>query len=237
MAGIIYVLRSADLQGQVIVAILFAGSILAWSVMIAKAFELREAARASARFLGAYRKESTPTALFLKRKRFDASPLYAVYERTCGALGAALEATGGNPEDLFMGGVGASHRVVGERQLATVRNMADRTVPDQALRLEGRMGWLATAVSAAPFLGLLGTVWGVMNAFSSMHVTGAAMLSSVAPGISAALVTTVVGLMVALPSAVGYNLLGEKIRRLNLDMENFVEELMSDIDSYYRLEE
>ena len=95
------------------------------------------------------------------------------------------------------------------------------------------MGLLATAVTGAPFLGLLGTVWGVMDAFKAMAVTGSVMLSEVAPGISGALLTTVVGLLVALPSLIGYNLLSSEIRRMSVAMENFSDELVKDLERHF----
>jgi biopolymer transport protein TolQ len=95
------------------------------------------------------------------------------------------------------------------------------------------MGLLATATSAAPLLGLLGTVWGVMDAFGGMVIAGAAMLSSVAPGISGALLTTVVGLVIAIPSTIGYNILSDRIRRLAVVMDNFAQELVHEIDRHY----
>jgi biopolymer transport protein ExbB/TolQ len=91
-------------------------------------------------------------------------------------------------------------------------------------------------VSASPFLGLLGTVWGVMEAFGGMAASGSAMLSAVAPGISGALLTTVVGLLVALPSAIGYNLLTNKIRRISVQMDNFAQEFISETQNAYVIE-
>ena len=132
-----------------------------------------------------------------------------------------------------MGGVGSERRCLNDIQINAVRNVAERTMADQALLLENSMGLLATAASTAPFLGLLGTVWGVMEAFGGMAVTGTAMLSAVAPGISGALLTTVVGLLVALPSAVGYNLLSDRLRRMSVEMDNFTQELISDIETQY----
>ena len=76
-------------------------------------------------------------------------------------------------------------------------------------------------------------VWGVMDAFGGMAVTGSAMLSAVAPGISSALLTTVVGLLVALPSAIGYNILSDQIRKLSVNMDNFVQEFTADVERHY----
>lgn len=172
LSGIGFAIRQSNLAGKVIVVLLFIGSILAWTVMLTKVREMRLARLMSFRFLNAYRKETHPANLFLKRSHFEGSPLYVVYDRTCLALGNALEACGAEPEDLFMGGVGSERRSLNEVQLAGVRNVAERTLADQALLLENKMGLLATSASTAPFLGLLGTVWGVMDAFGGMAVTG-----------------------------------------------------------------
>ncbi len=233
VAGMGFAIRQSNLAGKIIVAILFAGSIFAWSVMLTKMREMRLARVMSLRFLQAYRKETHPVGLFLKRSRFEGSPLHVVYDRTCLALGTALEVRGAEPEELFMGGVGSERRCLNEVQLSGVRNVAERTMADQALLLETSMGLLATSASTAPFLGLLGTVWGVMDAFGGMAVTGNAMLSAVAPGISGALLTTVIGLLVALPSAIGYNVLSDRLRRMSVEMDNFTQELISDIEHHY----
>ncbi len=94
------------------------------------------------------------------------------------------------------------------------------------------MPLLAISVTAAPFLGLLGTVWGVLVAFTRMTTNlGGALLGAVAPGIAGALLTTVVGLLVALPSAIGYNLLVADIKRMCVEMDNFADELVADLQS------
>ncbi|MBM4143425.1 MAG: biopolymer transporter ExbB [Lentisphaerae bacterium] len=232
-ASVLYAFRVSNFAGKAIVELLFLGSILAWSLMLTKWRELSAARRASERFVAAYRKESHPASLFLKRQRFAGSPLYAIYEKTCAEVGATLEVRGSTPEDLFMGGVGASAQKLSPMEVSAIRNVAESTLADTALMLENRMGLLATAVSSAPFLGLLGTVWGVMDAFAGMAAFGSAMLSAVAPGIAGALLTTVVGLLVALPSAIGYNLLTDRIRGLTVAMNNFCQELMSDVERNY----
>ena len=89
---------------------------------------------------------------------------------------------------------------------------------------------LATTAGAAPFVGLFGTVWGIMKAFAAMSVTGSASISSVAPGVSAALTTTVAGLAVAIPALVGYNYLMNRVRILTIQMENFSSEILSTVE-------
>ncbi|MBN1269135.1 MAG: MotA/TolQ/ExbB proton channel family protein [Kiritimatiellae bacterium] len=236
LADVFFAFRTSNFAGKVIVVLLFVGSIFAWTIMITKYMELRRARAESKRFLQAFRKEGHPVALFLRRQRFPDSPLYKIYEMGCSALGAELEARGVDTQELFMGSVGTPPRHLNATQIDGVRNVTERTVADLALLLEDKMGLLATAVSASPFLGLLGTVWGVMDAFGGMAVTGAATLSAVAPGIAGALLTTVIGLLVALPSAIGYNLLTNRIRELCVDMDNFAQEFTAEIRRAFHVE-
>lgn len=233
VGGVMFALQQSNISGKIIVALLFAGSIFVWSIMVTKLRELNSAKTQSDTFLSGYRKESHPAALFLKRRKYSASPLYRVYTTTCNSLGAALEAGGAKNEELFMGGVGSRGERIDSARMAAIRGVTDRTVSDEIMTLENSMGLLATATTTAPFLGLLGTVWGVMDSFGGMAVTGSAMLSAVAPGISGALLTTVVGLLVALPSAIGYNLLSDRIRRLSIKTDNFAQELVSDLERHY----
>jgi len=217
-------------SGKLIVVVLAAGSIWAWSVMLTKSRELKQAERESADFLMAYRGASHPAAFYNNGLTIEgASPLHEIYSSACSSLGASLEGASENPDDLFTGG-GSPRITLTDRHINSARGAADRLVADQALLLEKQMGFLATAASAAPFLGLLGTVMGVMTAFSSMASSGPALLSDVAPGISGALLTTVVGLFVALPSSIGYNTLSDRIRRITVMMDNFAQEFINDLE-------
>lgn len=223
--------------GKAIVIVLFLGSAWAWTIMITKAMQLKQADHTTAAFLAAFRTERNPTALFTKREEYRGSPLNTIYKAGCNALGGELQAHGIDPDDLLMGDLTSeSHRRLRLSQLESLRAVVDRNVADEALGLEDQMGLLATAVSAAPFLGLLGTVWGVMDAFSGMAASGSAALSAVAPGISGALLTTIVGLLVALPSMIGYNMLSSKIRHISVQMDNFAQEFVSAIQNSYVIE-
>ncbi len=223
--------------GKSIVILLFIGSAWAWTIMLTKWWELRCAERATADFLGAFRSDRNPTALFTRREEYLGAPVNIIYKAGCAALGGELQAHGIDPDDLLMGDMTSeAHRRLSLNQLETLRAVVDRNVADEALNLEDKMGLLATAVSAAPFLGLLGTVWGVMDAFAGMAISGNAALSAVAPGISGALLTTIVGLLVALPSMIGYNLLSSKIRTISVQMDNFAQEYISAIQNSYVIE-
>lgn len=227
----------STLPGKAIVLVLLGGSVMAWCIMWIKGEQLRYASRMTKGFLQAFRSERIPTALFTKREEYEGTPLNTIYKAGCYALGGELQAYGIDPDDLLMGDMTSEmHRRLTLNQLETLRSVVDRNVADEALELESKMGVLATAVSAAPFLGLLGTVWGVMDAFSGMAQAGSAALSAVAPGISGALLTTIIGLLVALPSMVGYNLLSAKIRHISVQMDNFAQEFISEVQNTYVIE-
>ena len=236
VADVGFAFRESTLPGKVIVLALFLSSSWAWTIMLTKYWQLKRADEATGDFLEAFRTERSPTALFTKRSDYPGTPLSTIYRAGCTALGGELQAHGVDPEDLLMGDMSSETRRLSLNQLETLRTVVDRNVADEALILEEQMGLLATAVSAAPFLGLLGTVWGVMDAFGGMAVTGSATLSAVAPGISGALLTTVVGLLVALPSAIGYNVLTNRIRRISVQMDNFAQEFISEMQNHYVLQ-
>jgi biopolymer transport protein TolQ len=114
-----------------------------------------------------------------------------------------------------------------------VKRTLERAVAEESLKLESGLILLAIAVSGAPFLGLLGTVWGVMSAFSYVAIQKQATLEALAPGVSAALVTTVAGLLVAIPSMFGYNWLVHNLRVMTVELDNFVQELVSKMETEF----
>ena len=237
IADVGFAFRESSLPGKTIVLLLFLSSAGAWTIMLTKYWQLKRAGEATGEFLDAFRTGPNTTALFTKREDYPGTPLNTIYRAGCMALNGELQTRGIDPDDLLMGDMTSeAHSRLNLNQLETLRTVVDRNVADEALILEEQMGLLATAVSAAPFLGLLGTVWGVMEAFGGMAATGAATLSAVAPGISGALLTTVVGLLVALTSAIGYNLLTNQIRRISVQMDNFAQEFISKTQNAYVIE-
>ncbi len=219
--GVVAAFRQADFFGQMIVCVLFFGSMFVWSIMLVKFQEVRTAKKNSRLFLHAYRKSHAPMDPALIGQRFPASPFHEVYRaaiRKINTMDKSAPST--NHENLLMD----------DTQMKAVRTVIENRTADESLNLESYMGFLALATTTAPLLGLLGTVWGVMTAFGGMVVTGSALLSAVAPGISGALLTTVIGLGVAIPSAIAYNVLTSKIRRICVVLENFSQELASDLE-------
>ncbi|MGD9872874.1 MAG: MotA/TolQ/ExbB proton channel family protein [Kiritimatiellia bacterium] len=231
LAGVAFAFKESNFAGQVIIVLLLVGSVFSWSIMVSKLRELRVAASLSADFLSHYRREGHPLNLFLRQKKFSGSPVFDIYEKACNAIASETDTTARRPAGLYSP-VEPSDMRLSRHQMECIRNLAERNVADNTLLLEVNMGFLATAVSSAPLLGLLGTVWGVMESFGGMAITGAPTLAAVAPGISGALLTTVVGLLVALPSAIGFNWITNRIRYLCVQMDNFAQEFTADVQRH-----
>ena len=172
LADVITSYRISNFAGRRIVEVLLVGSIFTWSIMVTKCADLIRAGRVTARFLDAYRLHKHPFSMLAQRAQFTRTPLLAVYMGICKTLADLLEI---KPADLLNTDAGDSTpsntRRLNARKLASLQRVADQIIADQMLQLEQSMGWLATAVTAAPFLGLLGTVWGVMDAFGGLALT------------------------------------------------------------------
>ncbi|MDF3128152.1 MotA/TolQ/ExbB proton channel family protein [Kiritimatiellaeota bacterium B1221] len=221
----------SSMVGQSVVVLLLLCSVLSWTAMLFKFKTFHHTNKQNNRFLMAFRKEHHPLALLIKEKIYPDSPSYRLYVRSCMTAARTLGIKEADIGDLLSGS--HSHKVLTSSQLQIIRESAERELADQILYMERDLSILATTTTIAPFLGLLGTVWGVMDAFNGMAVTGAPTLSTVAPGISAALLTTVVGLLVAIPTVIGYNQLTVILRNETVGMDNFVQELVGELHHAY----
>jgi biopolymer transport protein TolQ len=196
-----------------VLGILLIASLVSWAVIIAKWRAFNEANVQSKRFLRAFRKSGRLSEIAAIADQFKPSPLVAVfheihdeYQRQAGGRG-----TPPNPQAL-------------ER--------AAQTAASESLTvMERRMMWLATTAQCAPFVGLFGTVMGIIDAFHGLGSAGAATLRAVAPGISEALITTAAGLVVAVPAVIGYNQLTQRLREFAARMDDFGRELLNAIEN------
>lgn len=228
--------RQSAMNGKVIVIVLILISVGAWTVLLTKFAQLRLARISSSRFLKAFHEQARTTNLFVKKQSMPETPFNTIYEAGCKALINQLTLIGVDQDEILMGNAyPPDQRRLDPHQMDPIHAAVDCALADTALELESHMGLLSTAVSVGPFLGLLGTVWGVMGTFSGMATAGSATLSAVAPGISGALLTTVVGLLVALPSSIGYSLLSTRIRYLSVQMDNFAQEFTGRIQQEFML--
>ena len=240
-ASLLSTFGQADTQGKVIVCILCLGSALTWTIMLTKWQELRRCQRTAGVFLAQFRRDRDPLHLFISNYQMPDCPLYNIYRM--GAEEVSARFGNGEPRKVAGGykGFGAGPALLEvepatERacvNLDTLRGALGRAIDAEILKLENNVSWLSTAVQGGPFLGLLGSAWGVMSVFGSMGAEGSVRLGKVAPGISAALLCTVVGLLVAVPSLFAYNWLAQRIRHQTMEMESFAEEFAAAIEHNY----
>jgi biopolymer transport protein ExbB/TolQ len=218
-----YVWRQATLEGKAVILCLVIFSIIAWTVMIGKALQMRRAKRLNKYFDNEFRTQKNVLDVFDRRIQADGCPLFVVYKAGSLELDQRLKNSSGNGRKEFVSLKGMEH----------VKRSLENTVAQESLKLESGLILLAIAVSGAPFLGLLGTVWGVMSTFGHVAQQSNASLQAMAPGVSAALITTVAGLLVAIPSMFGYNWLVHNLRVLTVELDNFAQELVSKMETEY----
>ena len=202
---------------KLILVILFGASVLSWGVIIERLRAFGRAERDSDAFLHDLEQEKRLTDLRDRASRYGASPLVPVFVEGFRELTSAVT----EGVKRFRGG-GALPDEVRERMLARVRRRLEESAAAQAEELDRHLGLLATTGSVTPFIGLFGTVVGIMNAFQGIGLAGTANLAAVAPGISEALVATAAGLFAAIPAVVAYNHLLARARRLGGRIERFV---------------
>jgi biopolymer transport protein TolQ len=224
---LLYVWDKATLEGKLIIIVLAIFSVFAWTVMATKAVQMRRAKRLNRYFEAEFRSQKHVLDVYDRRIQVPDCPLFMVYHEGSRELDLRLKNNSGERRK----------GVLSLKSMEHVKRTLERTVAQQSLRLESGLIMLGNAVSGAPFLGLLGTVWGVMSAFSYVAMKGKADLATMAPGVAAALVTTVAGLLVAIPSMFGYNWLVHNLRVLTVELDNFAQELVSNMETEYLREE
>jgi biopolymer transport protein TolQ len=226
--GLLFAFEHATVAGKCVLFLLAVGSVFSWSVMITKLRVIQFARKQNARFLAAFRQDRQPLRLFERNARFPGSPIFNVYRAGCQEMAFHLLGSA-EVDETFQARLKISDKI-SPAQMGAVTAAMERAVGETALDLESQMILLATAVSGSPFLGLLGTVWGVMDAFTGVATAGTASLGAMAPGVSGALITTVTALCVAIPAMFGYNFLVTSIRSLIVEMDNFAAEIASDFE-------
>jgi len=211
--ALIEMVRNSGSIALAVLIILLLASIFSWAIMLSKWRRFSRARKESQRFLRAFRKSGRLSEIAAVADQFQPSPLVTVfteindeYQRQSGGRGMPR-----NP---------------------TALERAAQTASSEALTaMESNMTWLATIANGATFVGLFGTVMGIMDAFHSLNLAGAGTLRAVAPGISAALITTAAGLAVAIPALVGYNQLTGQLREFGARMDDFGRELLNAIEN------
>jgi biopolymer transport protein TolQ len=198
-----------DALERAVVVVLIGFSLFSWTVIFSKWNTLRGARRANGRFLRAFRKSKGLEAAVAASEQFRPSPLVGVFDF----------------------GYEEVERQVKARGALTNRTAVERTlqlgISEELAKLERNMQWLATTASVTPFIGLFGTVWGIIRAFQDLGQQGSTSLRAVGPGISGALIATAFGLFAAIPAAIFYNQFGHAIRQIGARLDDFSLEFLN----------
>jgi biopolymer transport protein TolQ len=189
-------------------------SLISWAIILTKWRLLRRARTQSGRFLRAFRKAQRLQDIATVADQFRPSPLVGVFE-------------GGFQEYKHQLAAPAAAL----RSLTAVQRGMQIGASEEITRLERNVPWLAITAAVTPFIGLFGTVWGIIDAFHGLGTAGGATLRAVAPGISEALITTAAGLATAIPAVIAYNLVGSAIREFAARCDDFTLEVLNAIES------
>ena len=205
----IWQLISGNVLEIVVLAILACFSVFSWTVIISKWQAFRGARRLNSRFLRAFRKAGGFEAVMVASEQFRPSPLVAVFDFGYEEIERQVKSRGK-----------VSNRVALERSIQL-------GISEELAKFERNMNWLATTASVSPFIGLFGTVIGVINAFVGLGNQGSTSLASVGPGIAEALIATAVGLGAAIPASIFFNLFSNRIREMGARMDDFALEFLN----------
>jgi biopolymer transport protein TolQ len=207
--NLLEMMERTDALEAAVVGILICFSLFSWTVIFAKWGTLRGARRANARFLRAFRKANGLEAAVAASEQFRPCPLVGVFDFGYEEVERQVKARG---------------RVISR---SSVERALQLGVSEELTKLESNMPWLATTASVTPFIGLFGTVWGIIRAFNDLGQQGSTSLRTVAPGISGALIATAFGLFAAIPAAIFYNIFSHAIRQIGARMDDFSLEFLN----------
>ncbi len=218
------ILRQTGYVNRTVLAILVLLSVMSWAIILQKALSYRLIERQTATFLDVFRRSAKFSEVQAVCPSLPASPLVGVFQAGYAELNAQFRLTGAlvqpsNPQS------GAARPML--KSLAAVDRALLRASAVEVNKLEKRVPFLATIASATPFIGLFGTVWGIMLAFQAIGLTGATNLATVGPGIADALIATAAGLFAAIPAVFFYNHFTTRVKEFASDLDDFSLEFLN----------
>jgi biopolymer transport protein TolQ len=206
---ILQLVKTSGIIPNAVVGFLALASLLSWTIIISKGVMLRSAQSSNRKFLRAFRKASRLDAIAAASEQFRAAPLVGVfdfgYSEVCRQMASKSKLT----------------------NQASLERTLQLGISEEISRLERNMNWLATIASVSPFIGLFGTVSGIIDAFQGLGLSGNTSLKAVGPGIAGALIATAMGLFAAIPASVFYNHFGNRIREIGARMDDFSLEFLN----------
>src|SRR5437588_2275512 len=204
---IVDLINQTGFVAKTVLLLLLMFSVLSWAIILSKWSLLRRARVQSGRFVRAFRKAQRLQDIAAVADQFRPSPLVGVFDN-------------GYEEFKRQGG----------RSLLPIQRAMQIANSEELTRFERNVPWLAITGAVTPFVGLFGTVWGIIDAFHGLGTAGAATLRAVAPGISEALITTAAGLAAAIPAVIAYNLIGSSIREFAARSDDFSLEVLNTVE-------
>jgi biopolymer transport protein TolQ len=220
--GIAELVLSAGPVAKFVLAVLAVFSIVCWALIVEKWWEFRKIRRESIGFIRVFRDARRFSLVYAAAKKHRQSPLAQLYLAGGQELAVALGGT-----DMADRTLDESDEVVGPERLDAINRAMRRAAGSEIERMERYLPFLATTASSAPFIGLFGTVWGIMTSFQNIGAQGSANLAVVAPGISEALIATAAGLGAAIPAVMGYNYYVNRVKYWASEMEGFTLDLLN----------
>ena len=217
--GLLEMFLHAGPMAWIVAGVLVILSLGSWAIMIGKYFHFRRATHQSEEFLDQFRTSQRFSEVNNAAGNLQASPLVGIFQAGYIEIDSQIKAARQESEAPAGG-----YRM---RSLAGLERSLRRAAGAELALLARNSGFLATTASASPFIGLFGTVWGIMVAFQDIGVSGSTSLVAVAPGIAEALVNTALGLVAAIPALMGYNYFSNRVRGFRSEMEDFVLEMIN----------
>ncbi len=212
----------STVMAKVVFALLVLMSIVSWGIMLSKFLQYRRADSEGDEFLEIFRRSKRFSEVNAAAGRLAGSPIVGLFQAGYAEIDAQVKAA--QEEAKGTGAAPSSFRV---KSLEGVERSLHRAIAVERAVIARGTPFLATTASASPFIGLFGTVWGIMMAFSEIGATGSTSITAVAPGIAEALINTAAGLGAAVPALVGFNYFAARLRETQSQMQDFILEFMN----------
>jgi biopolymer transport protein ExbB/TolQ len=219
-----FAFEKATTEGKTTIIVLFGLSMLSWTIIIRKFRQLYIARKWAKKCFAAYNTTHDPLDIHRKGETFYGAPAYQLYIRGADELDYQLKK---NPVTV------KGERRISRASFDAVKVVLEEAAATEAMALEKGMIVLSTAVAGGPFIGLLGTVWGVMETFAGIARASSASLTAMAPGVAGALIATVTGLLVAIPAMFAYNFMVTSIRHITQELDGYAARYATQIEHGY----
>ncbi len=225
---ILGMILGAGIMVQFVLLLLIFFSVASWAIILAKYTFLRKVEKENILFLDVYMRAEKLSEIFPESKKFKNSTIAEVFRSGYTELGK-FGRKKASPDPADDAGIVNMEL----RGIDNVERALNRACSSEISRMESALGFLATTGSSCPFIGLFGTVWGIMTAFRGIGARGSATLAVVAPGISEALIATAAGLAAAIPAVIFYNFFQNRVKKISMEMENFSSEFLNIVERFY----